>query len=325
MAKENHHYLPKGVLKKFCVGKKKQQIYIIDKSVNSPAKKTNVKNVACINNLYVSEGGSFSLEDDFFRVIDDKAPKVIKKLLLDINKPTLNMDDKHYLLLYVASQIARVPYHYNSIENMELAFSQQVSNEVSLFDEGMKSLFIKTIIRNTEQYKNILSKLSMTVCSTVDFDFEFVIGDNPVIVFEHDGKAISNDGLAFAVEGKVFMMPLSPNYLLIYYDPLLRDKLFDYIETINFWQFVNSSQYVFGMNGKLLEDTLKEHYGYSYDYIKIIKPELLEDSEVKRGEPLFVGQTQFRFEGQMLENLKEYANKKLITKHLRVIPNARHS
>ncbi|EOE4689005.1 DUF4238 domain-containing protein [Vibrio vulnificus] len=314
MAKENHHYLPKGILKKFCVGKKKQQIYFIDKRINRPAKKANIKNVACINNLYVSERDSLSLEDDFFRVIDNKAPKVINKLLSDINQPMLDIDDRYDLMQYVASQIARVPYNYNSIENIEQAFVQQVSNEVGLFDEGTKSLFIKTIIQNTEQYKNILSKLSMVVFSVTDFDYEFVIGDNPVIVLEHDGKAVSNDGISFAVEGKIFMMPLSPKYLLICFDSLLRDKLFDYIESVNFWQFVNSSQYVFGMNGKLLEDTLKEHYGYSYDYIKSIKPGLLEDSNVKRGEPLFLGQTQIRFEGQMLEYLKEYANKKINNK-----------
>uniref|UniRef100_UPI004047504A DUF4238 domain-containing protein n=1 Tax=Shewanella baltica TaxID=62322 RepID=UPI004047504A len=314
LAKQNHHYLPRGVLKKFCVGKKKQQIFFINKSENLPAKMTNVKNVACINNFYISEQDSLSLEDDFFRVIDDKAPRVIKKLLVDINKSTLDEDDNYYLMQYVASQIARVPSNYNNIENMASAFEQQVSNEVDWFDEGIKSFFIKNIIQNTKQYQEILSKLSMRVFSTLGIDFEFVIGDNPVIVFEHDGKAVSNDGVSFATEGGVFMMPISPKHLLIYFDPSFRDKLIDYIEAINFWQFVNSSQYVFGMSGKLLEDTLKEHYGYSYDYIKSIKPELLVETGVKRGEPVFIDQMQFSFEGKMLETLKEHANKKINNK-----------
>lgn len=307
MSGQNHHYLPRGILKKFGVGKKNQQIFFVDKNGSSNSKKTNLKNIACINNFYKFEQSSRSLEDDFFKVIDDKAPKAITKLLSNINEPMLSDEDRSNLISYVASQITRVPFQANIINNFNSAYKEQISDEVNLFDEGTKSRFLLSIEENTNQYREILSRLSMTVLRTFD-EFELVIGDNPVMIFESNNELVSKRDNIFATNGKIFMMPLSPHDMLIYFDPSLKSKLFEYAQISNLWQFANASQYVFGRSSALLEDTLKENYKYSYDYIHNVRSDLLLD--IKRGERIFIGPVQYRFEGQVLNTLKKQANRK---------------
>ncbi|PJE54121.1 hypothetical protein TY87_16980 [Marinomonas sp. BSi20584] len=268
-----------------------------------------MKNVACINHFYKFEDGSGSLEEKFFSVIDDKAPKVIKKIISKEYDSKLNDEDKINLIKYISSQIIRVPFHFESIEIFDSAFKKQITDGVSLFEEGVKSKFLHSIIESTKQYTDILCKLSMKVLK--NSSCEFVIGDNPVMVFEHNNNVVSNGESAASINGKIFMMPLSPNDMLIYFDPLFENEISAYMKVSNYVQFSQSSQLVFGRNAELLELKLKEYYSYSYDFIRNTSPDLLLESKVKRGDPISICKPQYVFEGQALEVLKEFANRKL--------------
>ena len=315
---KNHHYLPRGILKSFGSGKKNHQIFFINKQWEPVATKTNIKNIACINHFYDFELKDESLEVDYFGDIDNKAPKLIKKLLADIHRPALDSNDRKNLSLYVASQITRVPYLYKDMDSITTAYAKQISDKVDVFNGSVKDSFLRSVVETTKIYQEMLSNLSLIVFQAKQN--EFVIGDNPVIILEHDDRAISRGNHAFAVVGKVFMMPISPREVLIYFDSSFKNKLNDYALSNNFWQFVKSSEYVFGHNEELLVDGLKEHYKYSYDYIKMSKPSLIDESDLKRGNPVYIGQASFAFDGKALEKLQKQAEQIIYNKAIQPTP-----
>lgn len=155
---KNHHYLPRGIIKAFGLGKKNQQIFFISKISGHIAEKTNIKNVACINHLYDFERKNGSLEVDFFGKIDSAAPRIIRDLLQIDNISEFNKGQLEELALYVASQICRVPYIYKNLSSLATAFNEQISKNAEAFGGGTKDFFLEQVKANTELYKNLLLK-----------------------------------------------------------------------------------------------------------------------------------------------------------------------
>jgi len=155
---KNQHYLPRGIIRAFGLGKKNQQIFFINKRTGRPAEKTNIKNVACINHFYDFENTNNSLEVDFFGKIDSAASKIIKSLLQidDISEFDRTLSEE--LALFVASQICRVPRIYKNLNAFKTAFNEQISKDFEVFDGGTKDFFLEQIKSNSELYKTMLLK-----------------------------------------------------------------------------------------------------------------------------------------------------------------------
>lgn len=306
---KKHHYLPQGILRNFGFGKKHAYIFRIDKKHDSRIINTNIKNIACKTGFYDFDSDNNSLEVDFFGEIDCKAPKALKKLLSNPYVPL----DKQYrsdINRYVASQIIRTLHAYNNLTNICDMFKSQISEDTSLLvgNVSPKDFFLDEIKKTTQVYEEILSRLSFT--TYISQEMEFVIGDNPVMIFEHDGKLIMQDNKLPAIKGKVFMMPVSPKNIIIYYDQTCIDKetVLKYVSGNNFWQFANAAQYIFSHNSNILQREIKEHYNAAYDYIMNTNPEIISAQRIKKGDAIYIAQHKYRLEGNALEKIKTIFN-----------------
>lgn len=304
---KNQHYLPRGILKSFGLGKNKQQIFFINKMSGRFAEKTNIKNVACINHFYNFENSNKSLEVEFFGKIDSAAARIVK-ILLEINH--ISEFDKNLLgdlASFVASQICRVPNIYKNLNSLENAFKEHISNSTEAFQDGTKDFFLEQIKANSELYKTLLLKKQMTVCRSKKE--EFVIGDNPVVMLEHDNKIITSGRYTSAVDAKIFMMPISPNDVLVFFDEYSQEEIYGHVSQNNNWQFANSIEYVFGKTKESLDKGIRKHYENSYEYIKSINPDIIKEHNLTKGNPIFIGPTQYSFEGDAIKSLRSMVGK----------------
>lgn len=300
---KNHHYLPRGIIKAFGLGKKNQQIFFINKRSGRTAEKTNINNVACINHFYDFEKTNRSLEVDFFGKIDSAAPKIIRNLLQINDISEFNKGQLEELALYVASQICRVPYIYNNLNALATAFNEQISKNSGAFGGGTKDFFLEQIKDNTELYKTLLLKKKMTVCRSKSESF--VIGDNPVVILEHGNNLITSGRYTLAIDAKIFMMPISPANVLVFFDELTKERIHGHVSNNNNWQFANSVEYVFGHTKEALENGIKRHYEDAYEYIKAINPSLIEKHNLIKGNAVFIEQAEYSFEGDAIKSLRE--------------------
>jgi hypothetical protein len=308
---ENHHYVPKGVLKHFGIPnnnkKKNKNIYInfVSKKsfyeINTP----NLNGIACQGGLYDFKNKDESLERDYFGPIDDRIAKITKSLNTTNDLTEFDMSWKGDLATYVASQICRVPKILNTFKSLEKAFKEQVSKNSVTFGGNVNDYFLEYIKRNTELYKSILDNMDFTVLETSKDTY--VIGDNPVLLFEENGSVITSGEYTSAIEAKIFMIPISDRKMLAFFRPEVKNKLNCYAEKNNHMQFVQSLEYIFSNNESLLENETKKYYDAVFHMIEKKKPSLLKDSGLIMGNPACIGDFEFRFEGQALEYLKSIA------------------
>lgn len=299
---KNQHYLPKGIIKAFGLGKKNQQIFFISKKTGRSAEKTNIRNVACINHFYDFKNTNASLEVDFFGKIDGAAPKIIRNLLQLNDISEFDKTQLEDLALFVASQICRVPHIYENLNALKTAFNDQISKNVEVFDGGTKDFFLEQIKANSELYKTILLKKKMTVVRSESN--VFVIGDNPVVILEHGNKLITRGKYTSAIDAKIFMMPISPTNVLVFFDEWNKEEIYDHVLNNNNWQFANSAEYVFGHTKESLESGIKQHYDYAYEYIKSINPNIIKEHNLIKGNPISIEQTQYSLEGNAINSLR---------------------
>lgn len=299
---KNQHYLPRGIIKSFGLGKKNQQIFFINKRSGRFAEKTNIKNVACINHFYNFENTNDSLEVDFFGKIDSAAAKIVRSLLQINNISEFDKNRLEELALFVASQICRVPYIYKNLNALATAFNEQISKDAEVFDGSTKNFFLEQIKANSELYKTLLLKKKMTVCRSKNE--AFVIGDNPVVILEHGNKLITSGRYASAIDAKIFMMPISPTNVLVFFDEWIQEKIYSHVSNNNNWQFANSMEYVFGHSKESLEKGINQHYENAYEYIEAINPNLIKEHDLIKGNPISIEQTQYSFEGSAINSLR---------------------
>lgn len=304
-----HHFLPKGILRAFASGKKRRKIFFLNKHINKSAIKTNLKNVAGINKFYDYEGKELSLEVDFFGPIDNEISKVIKKLLVIEKISEADEGSFKIAAQYMASQICRVPYKSETFRDLEATFKDQIPSEVPFFEDGVKNFFLDYIVNNTKAYTDILLKKQMTIYRSKHA--EFIIGDNPVVILDGGDKILTTGKCTCVVDAGVFMMPISPNNILVFFDDGKKDKVEEYIEHNNDWQFVNANKYVFALNSKQLEDELSIYHGNAYRYIAQQKPSLIEEQQLVEGQPISIGRPIVSVEGQAKKELLRMVTKKL--------------
>ncbi len=306
---KNHHYLPIGILKLFGLGKKNQQIFFTSKKLTFDIKKTNIKNVGCINHFYNFEKTKDSLEVNFFGPIDGKAPKILKNLLLLDDISRFEKNQINDLVRYVASQICRVPYIYKNINSVAVAFKEQISDDIEIFEGNTNDFFLKHVVASTELYATLLLKKKMTVCRSKTK--EFVIGDNPVVILEGNNNVVMSGKYASAIDAKIFMMPISPSHVLVFFDEWDREKIYGYVSNNNDLQFVNSVEFVFSHAEETLRTSIKQHHVAAYRFIETTKPSLIDDHKLIKGNPIYIEQAKLLFKGNARDSLRKLAEKNI--------------
>jgi hypothetical protein len=125
MAKDNHHYVPQGYLRGFTIEGEKSLIWEYDKNTGEISRQPKSIREICSEHHYYAqkhEDGTVDHEsmEDAFHEIEDKAPRVIKKIKFPgTGKKVLLTDEERVILSFFAAiQLFRVPNFREGIEEV---------------------------------------------------------------------------------------------------------------------------------------------------------------------------------------------------------------
>ncbi|PIA71560.1 DUF4238 domain-containing protein [Pseudomonas sediminis] len=297
----SHHYLPRGILKSFCYGKK-EKLFFYSKDNGMGEHPSGLRGLACINKFYDYKGQNKSLEVDLFNKIDSDAAIIVRKILLSERLPILDAVEMEGIAIYVASQICRVPYVLDALKRLAEGFVDDVSSDFKIFDGDVKSFFLEHVKPSSELYKEILLKKRMTVFRSDDD--RFIIGDNPVVFFDH-GNVVVRDKYSSAISAKVFMLPISPSSVLVFYDEDAYGNLQVYLSQCNRWQFINAVDKVFSGSEALLLAGEKQYYKDAYEYVVGIDPGYVKHYGIVKGDRIRVALPRIAFKGEARNVLRD--------------------
>lgn len=123
MAKDNHHYVPQGYLRGFTIEGEKSLIWEYDKDTGEISHyPKSIRDICSKHHYYAQkrENGSVDNEsmEDAFHEIEDKTPRIIKKIKFPGTgkKVVLTDEERVVLSFFVAIQLSRVPNFRDGIE-----------------------------------------------------------------------------------------------------------------------------------------------------------------------------------------------------------------
>lgn len=314
----NQHYIPKKILKNFASGKKKNQVYMLNKHEGTKIVPLNIQKAACISYFYNYPNDTKSLELDFFNTIDSDTPPIINKIIKDKTLSKLSSDDFYKLTKYVASQICRVPHVESCIDNMSMDFKDAFSDEngnFSILKKELKTTFLDLIKKNTEDYIHVLLKKEMRLFKlNIKNDNEFMIGDNPVVcITEGNEYRIVRIDYHSVIDHDLFMIPISNEYALVFRNYNCRIDILEYLLRLNGYQFCLSDKFVFGRTKEILTTEIKLYHEFSYNYVKAVDPNYLACYNIRKGDPITIANPRLAIEKQLLDEIKEKFKDELAT------------
>jgi len=125
MAKDNQHYVPQGYLRGFTIEGERSLIWEYDKNTGEISHQPKSIREICAEHQYYAqkrEDGTVDHEsmEDAFHEIEDKAPRVIKKINFPGTgkKVVLTDEERVILSFFAAIQLFRVPNFREGIEEM---------------------------------------------------------------------------------------------------------------------------------------------------------------------------------------------------------------
>lgn len=81
-----------------------------------------------------------------------------------------------------------------------------------------------------------------------------------------------------------------------------------YKNFLNHFQIANATEYLFSSSEKIISKEMAAYHKNAYKLIEKINPELIKQSNITQGEPIYIEQYLYRFEGQAKDLLIEMAN-----------------
>ncbi|NKI19243.1 DUF4238 domain-containing protein [Spongiibacter sp. KMU-166] len=125
MAKDNHHYVPKGYLRGFTIEGEKSLIWEYDKNTGGISRQPKSISYICSEHHYYAqknEDGTVDHEsmENAFHYIEDKAPRIIAKIEFPGTGKKVILTDKEREILsfFAAIQLFRVPNFREGIEEL---------------------------------------------------------------------------------------------------------------------------------------------------------------------------------------------------------------
>lgn len=222
MPGEQHHYVPRFLLKHFTKGKK-PKIFVYDKS-NDNQFRTNIKNIAAENGFYDIEvdDGILTLEPGLAH-LEANTSGIIKKLLKERTLKTLDEHEVAILAVFLAVQFVRTKEHRLRFEHLGELFAQKLrdmgASEENISEQtksttGLpedKLIGFKSVLGAKEFVPHFLNKVWVLFETTAKNPF--YISDNPLTLHnEVDHGPYGNIGLA--VRGIEIYLPISTTLCL---------------------------------------------------------------------------------------------------------------
>lgn len=228
---ENHHYVPKMLLRNFSFGKKKKEkIHAYDKHDQRVLRGVNISNMACERNFYDVAGRNgerFSLEQNLSD-LESHADGAVKRIVSEQNLHTLSDAEVAWLVLFAAIQFSRGNDFRESIRQIDTELTRKV---VALghdplqvdgwkpftSDDEIKAFAMQFMVGSIPDFTKHISQKSMILFGTTDQN-PFWISDRPLVLHNDvDMKPYGNIGLA--IQGIQIYLPLSPTLLLGWWCP----------------------------------------------------------------------------------------------------------
>lgn len=222
MAGEQHHYVPRFLLKHFTRGKK-PQVFVYDKS-NDNQFRANIKNIAAENGFYDIEidDGILTLEPSLAH-LEANTSVIIKKILKERTLKTLDEHEVAILAVFLAVQFVRTKEHRLRFEYLcellahklrDMEESEENIAEQTKITTGLpedKLIGFKSVLGAKEFVPHFLNKVWVLFETTVKNPF--YISDNPLTLHnEVDHGPYGNIGLA--VRGIEIYLPISTTLCL---------------------------------------------------------------------------------------------------------------
>lgn len=207
MAKDNQHYVPQGYLRGFTIEGERSLIWEYDKNTGKISRQPKSVREICSEHQYYAQkrvDGTIDHEsmENAFHEIEDKAPRIIKKILFPgTGKKVLLTDEERVILSFFAAiQLFRVPNFREGIEEMHrkaveitLGHIVGIDKEEETLPKEIEELYERGGIKiNIEQFVslepmvNMANKGSATLLAK-EWHFAvpakgmtFVTSDNPI-------------------------------------------------------------------------------------------------------------------------------------------------
>lgn len=271
----------------------------MDKEIDKPAILTNIEDAGHINYFYNYPDGKKSLEIDFFREIDNDTPPIIERLINDDNV-VLTTEERNKIIKYIASQISRVPFKKKGLNEL----NDNLLNDLNInITNDVTTDYLNSIITNTERHSTFLESKKLII-HKISNQNNFIIGDNPVITINTDTKYnIIFDSIPVA-EYELYMMPISPRHIIIFFNPEAQIHIDKYIKEANQLQIERADRRVYANQKTILESEFKEYYKHIYDMLMTVNPTSLKKENIKRGNFIKIfPRAQIRFDHKFKEKL----------------------
>ncbi len=257
MIKNNQHYIPRFYLNLFtdpdtpCI--QTPYVWIFDRESG------NVKNKAPMNFAYikgynniVDKNGKISTAvEEEFRLIEDKAAKVMRKIL---ELKYINRRERQEMCKFVCSMKTRVPlfrnFYRESIEKQEYKVQLRDYVEKHKFniniDEAPLKLEMDSVIRVVNQSSHLLMGMFWSLLISDESSY-FITSDNPVIIKDSKNPSF-HLGFLSSETVEVFF-PLSRK-MCLRGTWINKGRLIEYIDkdevaSINFEVFKHSYNYIY--------------------------------------------------------------------------------
>ncbi|WP_349971160.1 DUF4238 domain-containing protein [Pseudomonas caspiana] len=302
---KKHHYVPKGVLKNFTFDKHKKKINFIDK-YSGLSLSSSIAKVASERYLYRFSDGGVCLEKSYFGEIDDSGASVIDKIICDSSINNLTLKEQRDLRRFVSAQMLRVPAVLKQLENFEEDISSAFDGEHSVIKETAHTDFLKSILKGVELYEALLAKKHMIVLVQRKSSECFVIGDVPVVQRNYGADSTSQVGHSLPIIDWDFVaLPISPKYLLVYFNQACQVDIRQFALENNDWQFIQADKFVYSESKERLSFALKIYHQNSYRYIESVRPDYIERYSIKYGDKVEIGSPRLAFTDVARKQLRD--------------------
>ena len=229
---EDQHYVPKMLLRRFAADPaEKQQIHVFDKKTDRTFP-TNIRNIATERGFYETENTNGQVERVLSELEANTSP-VIDKILVDKSLKNLDVGEKGWLSVFIATQSLRTKQLRENIRQTfnataehvramghdpnEVQGLQPIESEDDLTDFAM-GLFGEMIKESSDLIGEKVVFLSTTTPAN-----PFWISDHPVVMRNsNDFGPYGNIGLA--VPGIEIYLPLSSTMLLCLWCNSIADR-----------------------------------------------------------------------------------------------------
>lgn len=251
--KKKQHYVPRFYLKNFG-----EPIYCLDK-ITGRVYPRNFKDLGQENFFYEIEDVPEGMMEDFLSEWDGHFSTAYNLLLKEKDLDKLNELEQNHFFLFLGTQFLRTAEKRYDVKNMTDQVYDRLFGErgmkiipkelkVGYTDDSIRKFQAKMILEDAPYFASIFKNKIWIVMENVS-DLPLKTSDNPVAM--HNAHGIPPFmGVGIASPGTEIHFPLTPNLILISYDPLT-DRLttlktkHDHVRRHNCIQLFNSARFMY--------------------------------------------------------------------------------